>query len=505
MFANVKKRKVFLSVVSIVLLLALLLFGTLATLFADSMQVFAASATPAALGAVENSVSISSSVSSSEPVQNSGDLQVVSYSTHIGGQAVTSITPGMIFSMHVRLHDSRITPQTNPLNFDVLPKAVSNSTAFTPRDVGAVSSGFDVTYSTNPAGGIDYNLEFVVRYNGAGDTFQADVFYEGPLGDIAPMKSITIQLNNTVPTSSSSSSDPISSSSEVVRGTGFALKDASYGDETVYAGDNFTLQLTMLSTNGANNIENVSATIVPDQNFTLSSGASTIYFGTASPNQNIPLEFQLNAAANAEDGSYKVTVNVTGVSALTGESVTTAVDISIPVQQPDRFVVNNFAPIDYITAGPGDGSGYMSLELINMGKSTVSNVIVSVESEGVYAEEGQVYVGNFVAGAKNSVDLTMLADEAGVFDVTVVISYETARGEVKEIREPFQLEVGEAMMDMDFSFSMPIEEESGPAAWPILIVVVLLVAGGLAAVLIIRKRHKAKKDAELEDDDDEDL
>ncbi len=505
MFSGFQKKRWALSVLSIVLLVTFMVFGIVTTLFLDATSVLA-SGDVASTTSMSTSSSISSSDSSSEPINQNSDLIIVSYTTRVNEQIVTQITPGMIFTLEVRIHDPRITSQTNPLNLEVLPRGKMNTSSFTPTNPAAVAAGRNGSYASTPDGGYDYIMDFDMVYSGNGNTFQADVYYEGPLGDVAPLKSINLTLNNSVPTPPSSSSEPIISSSQVVRGTGFALKDASYGDSGIYAGQEFTLSMTMLATNGASNIENVSATIVPDQHFSLASGASTIYFGTASPNQNIPLEFHLNAAANAEDGSYKITVNLTGVSSLTGEAVQASVDISVPVQQPDRFVLNNFAPIDYISAGPGDGSGYMSIELINMGKSIVSNVIVSVDSEGVYTEEGQVYVGNFAAGAKNGVDLTLLSDTPGTYDVTLVISYENARGEVNEIREPFQMDVGEAMMDDSFFFEVPIEEETSTPAWLILLLVLgVVLVGGILAFIVIKKRHKTKKDAELEDDDDEDL
>ncbi len=494
MFVSQHKKNLISSVVAILVLVGFILGCMVFSLTANASSSISSS-------------SISTSSSSQTPISNGGELSITSYVTHVNGQIVTQITPGMVFSLELRLHDSRIIPENNPMNLEILPRGKMNTSSFTPTNPSAVSMGRNGLQVGEGGGGYDYILDFDMVYSGVGNTFQADVYYEGPVGDYAPLQSITITLNNCVPTPDSSSSEPISSSSQVVRGTAFALKDASYGEEAIMAGDDFNLTLTMLSTNGSNNIENVSATIVPDQNFSLSSGSSTIYFGTAAPNQNIPLEFNLKAAANAEDGSYKVTINVAGVSALTGEQVTTAVDISIPVMQPDRFVVNNFTPPDYITAGPGDGSGYMSIELVNMGKSIVSNVVVNLESEGVYSEEGQIYVGNFQPGAKNGVDITVLADSPGTYDATIVISYENARGEVNEIREPFGIEVGEAMMDDSFVYDFPVEEETtGPPAFLIILLVVAILGGaGIVVAVVLKKKRQKAKEAELEDDDDEDL
>ncbi len=493
MFVQKSKSKILRFIFSVLVLLVFITSGTITSIAAHASE---------ATSNADSTSASSSSSSSSEPINATGGLTITSYSTHVAGQTVTQITPGMAVSLEVRIHDSRITPQTNASNFEILPRGKMNTTSFRPTDAGSVTTGRNGQYVQD---GYDYVLEFVMIYNGEGNTFQADVYYEGLLGDIAPLQTITLTLNNTIPTPSSSSSIS-SSSSEVVRGTGFALKDASYGDTAVMAGEEFMLSMTMLATNGANNIENVSATIVPDQHISLASGVSTIYFGTAAPNQSIPLEFNLLAAANTEDGSYKVTVNLAGVSALTGEQVTTSVDISIPISQPDRLVINNFAPPDYITAATDDGAGYMSVELINMGKSKLSNVIVTVVSDDLYTLDGQSYVGTFEAGAKNGVDITIMSDIPGEYEAELIVSYENARGEVNELTETFTVTVGEAFFEDDSIMIDPIEEETTTPAWVVLLIAAIaLLAVGSVVFIIVKKKRKKAKDAELEDDDDEDL
>ncbi len=413
----------------------------------------------------------------------------------------------MAFTLELRVHDTRlsdaviaaINSSNNPLTEPPQPRGKMNSSAFTPVNQNHISYGRDGVYAGT---GYDYYISFDVVYSGKGSGFQADIYYEQPsVANVAPLTSINLTLNNVVETKE----DPASSSnSQVVRGTGFALKEASYGTGSVLAGQEFPLSITMLATNGVDSVENVSATLVPDQQFTLAAGASTVYFGTAKPNQSIPLVFQMKAASDAKDGSYKVSLHVQGVSARTGEKVETTVDLSIPIAQPDRLVVNQFTAPDFISAGMDDGTGVATVNIVNMGKSDISNVMVSVESEGVYPSEGSVYLGTFTPGTQNSADFTLMGDTPGSYDAEMVVSYENARGEKGELREKFTVEVGEAM-PMDPMEPFPVEPEpqaTGMPVWGWLLIALGVVAAVVTTVVVISKKRKKAKDAELEDDDD---
>ena len=426
-------------------------------------------------------------------------LKVTSYETVVNGVSVSNITEGTAFTLRLNLLDSRLTSITG-----LQAKGKMNTASFRPLDGQGMATASINSDNT-------YTLEFNVVYTGVGNTFECDVYYASdpavaPTADI-PVTPLSLPLNNCVETVHDSSASILSDgSSAVVRGTGFALKQASYGTGSVLAGERFTLDITMLATSGSTNIENVSATLVPEKEFTLASGTSTVYFGTAKSNQEIPLSFDMLAAADAKDGSYKVTLQMKGVNSLTGEAVETSVDLSIPIAQPDRLVINNFTPPDYISAGMEDGTGYTSVNIVNMGKSEISNVTVDIVGDEIYTLEGNTYLGTFTPGAQNTADFTVMCDEVGEFDAELIVSYENARGEANELRESFSIEVAEPSFE-DMPISSFVDENAGGGLplWGWLLIG-LGVAGAAAVVivLVVKKRRQAR-DEELEDDEDADL
>ncbi len=498
------KRKLALAAAFLLVLTSLMSFGGLTAIAGEAQPaadagnaISSANGGSSEQGTGNGGSSGSGSSSSSQPPANTGGLEVASYRTHVAGTEISQITPGMRFSLELRLHDTRLKdfPYGVPR-----PRGKMNTSSFTPAEPNSVAYPRNLEQT---ATGFDYTLEFVAVYSGKGNTFQADIYYEDQYGNIAPLTKITLDLNTAVETPSSSSG---SDTSTVVKGTGFALKEATYGDSSVVAGKEFELKITMLATNGTDSIENVSATLLPDKEFTLASGVSTIYYGTATPGQNIPLVFEMKAAADAKDGSYKVGLKLQGVSSKTGSEVTTEVSLSIPITQADRLVISNVTLPDFINAGMEDGTGHASINLVNMGKSEISNVMVDIVGEGIYTSEGKTYLGTFTPGTQNSADFTVMGDTPGQYDAEVVVTYENARGESHELREAFSVEVGEAPMPMPDTSMMPdMPESTGMPVWGWLLIGLGVVAAAIAAVSIVMKKRKHARDAALEDDDDADI
>ncbi|MDL2253115.1 hypothetical protein LJC49_03480 [Ruminococcaceae bacterium OttesenSCG-928-I18] len=478
------KRKISVLAVLVALLMVIVVAGSLTVAASDSSH--------------------SSGGSSSAPQPMGGGIEITSYETVVNGASISHITEGTSFVMRLHILDSRLTspvPIADPAIIQA--KGKMNTASFRP------ASGEGIAYQLggNFYGemGFEYVLEFPVTYTGVGNTFSCDIYYDNDVNNIAPVTTASVSIHNCVETTSSSDSTG-GSSSTVVRGTGFALKEASYGQGAVLAGERFTLEITMMATSGGTNIENVSATLLPEKEFTIAEGSSTVYYGTARPEQDILLSFDLQAASDAKDGSYKVTLEMKGVNSVSGDPVGIEVDFSIPIAQPDRLVINNFTPPDYISAGVQDNTGQMTVNLINMGKSDLSNVMVEVVGDSIYTLEGTTYLGSMPSNAQNAADFTVMCDEPGHYEAEVVVRYENARGEQNELHEPFVVEVGEPMIDMPISSFYDDSQNQGKLPlWGWL----LIILGGAAVavvviVLVVRRRRKAA-DAALEDEDDEDL
>lgn len=487
--------------------LGLVMLGCVGTAFFNPSMVWATS-TP--------------SSGSEEPPVNSGAISVVSYNTDstLGRGDVTPLTTissGTTFDLLIKISDSRpeVLAWAAKMNYDpqsFIPVLIQNSSSFTRgRDMtkdGGRYQDFRLE-SSGPNGlyfplspdqkSITYALRVPLTYNGTGNTFQANISYQGL--NTVEMQTISLQLNTTV--------DKEEVKTET-RGTGFVLKSADYGESSIKAGSSFKLTAVILSTNGTYNVENVSVGITPAEQISLQTGSSINYVGTVKPNQSVPISFDLLASAIADNGSYKVTLNIQGVNAKDGTEVSASMDIAIPVVQPDRFEISSSTIPDYLSVGMADGSGYGTVNLVNKGKGSVYNVEVEIVGEGLYAEEGKQFIGTIAGGGQNSADFNLMASEAGQLSGQVVVSYENDKGEVSTLTKDFSVTADDMGGGIDPGIIDPgivdpgIEPEQGMPMWAwVLIVVGVLAAAGVVVVVVLKKR-KARKDALLEEELGED-
>lgn len=291
---------------------------------------------------------------------------------------------------------------------------------------------------------------------------------------------------------------------------GLILKETNFGGTSVAAGEPFDLTLTIYATDGGENLSDVMVTLgINDENVTLANGNLNVYLGEMAPGSTRQVTYKVLPGANFTGGVAKFSVGLSGKGKNTGAAPTTdgSTSVSVPVTQPDRFEITGLEAPETMMVGE---EGYLSLSFVNKGKMQINNL--SAELKGNMANPGQSqYLGNLAAGTENSVDFSLMANEAGTIEGTIVLSYEDAQGEIITLEKTFSCNVEENMgggdiwidPGMDPTMGGEVEEPSGGVpvfVWIILAVVVI--GGGVAAVVIVRKK-KAAKLAQLEDSDED--
>ena len=402
-----------------------------------------------------------------------------------------NILKGDLITVRVDIYDQR---RTDP---SMTPRAALNTASFSLYS--ATTTNIDYAFTSDPTRFtvIFYNAV----YSGVGKSFNFDLSYPGSTHLLV---SKDFDFNQCVPYEPPKD-DP--NGGVVVKGTGFVLQDARYGNGgTIYAGEPFGLSATILATNGSVPVENVTVSFVPPEKLTISEGSSVTYIGTMSPGQSVPVSVSILPGANIDEGTYTVGINISGINQKTGDTVSAQATVSVPILQPERFeIFNTQLPTD-LTAGMDDGFGYSSITLVNKGRGTVANVSVEITGEGLYTDEGKQYIGNVSAGEQKSADFNIHADMAGQLSGMVVVTYENTRGEEKVLERGFSVNVMD-FMPQDFDQGFPIEEfpePAGPQRW---IIVLIIVAAAIAATVLLLHRARKKKKAKQEDflDDDDDL
>lgn len=441
------------------------------------------------------------------PATNTGSVQVVAYSL---SPALTTITPDTTFDLIVKFSDSR--PEVVAAAPNIKPVAINNSSGFIrSRDMTSydgypdfqlVSDSTTEKYITPEDGQVVYTLLFPLKYTGNGSEFTIDLSYENL--DTVALQKISFTLSTTV--------DRAESDSQAnAIGTGFVVTSANYGGSEVTAGTPFTLSAALMATSGSYNVENTSVTLILPKEIKFNTGSSIQYIGTVKPGQSVSAQFELLPNATAEEGSYVITIKVTGTNPKDGSAVEASADITVPVTQPERFEISNARLPEYLVAGMNDGSGYSSVDLVNKGKGAVYNVEVEITGDGLSAEEGKQFVGTINGGSQSSVDFTVLADMGGTLQGTLVISYENARGEQKSLTQGFTVTADDMGGDMGIDPWEPMPtpepepESTGMPVWAWLLIIVGGVAVAVVVLVVVLKKRKAKKAAELEAGLDDDL
>ena len=439
------------------------------------------------------------------------ELKVTSYSITGNGNPIYT---NNVVNLDINVFDERIVSSSSPA-YEVKPVVSLNTESFT------LSAAGDCSVPTITPTGARYTISFTgLKYTGKGKTFSCWVSYLDTKGAPAtpvnvplPMEEVTITLDQCV---IYSPPEPTLPPPEIeIKGTGFVLKEAYYGDgEPVYAGKAFTLSAVILATNGTSAVENVSVSFSPPEQLTFADGSSVVYIGTMAPGASVPVDITLLPNANIQEGSYTIGIDVNGVNQQTGLAVMTNMTITMPILQPERFeIFNTYLPSD-LMAGIDSGMGYGSVVMVNQGRGAVSNVSFEITGDGLHLEDGRMYIGNVNGGEQRSADFNLLADTPGMIDALVLITYENVRGEIRTLEHPFTISV----MDMgeggfedpywpggDPGFPDPGYEEgrSGPQNWLWVLIVAAVAAGAIIFLVRRQKKKRQEKEAALDYDDDE--
>ena len=281
------------------------------------------------------------------------------------------------------------------------------------------------------------------------------------------------------------------------------VKDFSFGGNSVEAGKEFTLELTLFTTSGNANLQDVMVGL----NFgelkgvSLASGSMNTYVGGMAPNTTKTISYKMITDATIEPGAISINVNLTSKN---GEAATSP--ISIPVTQPERFDITNMEAPETIMMGE---EGYLSVTFVNKGKSAINNLSAEIQGENLANPGQSQFLGNIAAGTENSVDFSVMAAAEGTINGKVILSYEDAKGEVKTLEKEFSCTV-ESMPDMsidpmDPGMMDPTMTDTAPGMpiWGWALIVVGVVAVVVVVVVVIKKKQKAKKLAQLEDEDED--
>ena len=452
-------------------------------------------ATPMAEGGGSSSGSSSENSGTSTPGDtSSGELYVSNYRVLDSlGNPLTKVVPGDKVIVVAYMVDSRIDRSLFNIGDGVITPRVHTTMS---QGAFTIGSNDDIVARVkSPVNGkFCYALEFRnVTYVGGSQDFAFTVGYTGSNDNGNTDNNMPIGYQQqTITMKISQATDDIAAPTVI-------LNSANYG-KTVNAGDKFTLSTSAVNTSSNLELENVSVKIVLPTGLSMASGNTQVLIGKVGKGGTINHNFSLVAdSIQGENATLPVSLVYTFEAFVGGkrQQFTSEQQVSVNVQQPIRFSMNDFSASDsfYQTE-----TGNVSFSLVNKGKSAVYNVQVELISEDFTGADVE-FIGNIDSGSSKSVDIDYNATKVGTGKGKIVVSYEDSAGKVTTIEKEFTSEVTEYVQPdyPDVDPAAPTEEKTSVVPFVIGGVVIV---GAVAAFVIIKKK-KARRAAELEDEDED--
>lgn len=349
-----------------------------------------------------------------------------------------------------------------------------------------------------------YTLTFTdVEFVGGGTNFQVELIYENPR-EIQHLGKELVQCDDSWPESAPEATPKPTVEPDVPK---IIVKDYTFGDTSVQAGQEFTLDLTLFTTSGNTALEDVmvSLTFPPEnKSVSLSTGSMTTYVNKMSPGATRHITYKMITDATMEPGSIPITVTITSKN-----GPETNFPISIPVIQVERFEITNVEVPDSMMMGMEES---LTVTFVNKGKSPINNLSAEIMGDNLANPGQSQFLGNIAPGTENSVDFNIMPSAEGVIKGMILLTYEDAKGETQVLQKDFSCAV-EAMPIMDdMGMDMPLPDDmvdgkpAGPGMpWWGWVLIVVGTAGVVVAIVIVVKKKKAKKQAALMEEEDEDF
>lgn len=279
--------------------------------------------------------------------------------------------------------------------------------------------------------------------------------------------------------------------------------------ETVKAGENFLLKLSFLNTSKIVPIRNVKITFsAKDGIFIPTSSSNTFFIENMDVQGGAEREVELFAKSDAPAKSHPLTLNFEYEDEK-GTQYTATEEISIPVTQELRLEIGQLQmPTDTMEGQPIP----IFLDFFNMGKSTLYNLMVSLEGEGFRGENSDYFVGNFDSGRSDYYEVMLTPTATGEVTGNVLFSFEDESGKKNEIRKEFKLNVTPMQMPefpVDGGYpgegfpggEMPGQEQGNKLFTPLNIGIgigtLLLIT--IITIIIIKKKRSRKAEMMLDE------
>lgn len=265
------------------------------------------------------------------------------------------------------------------------------------------------------------------------------------------------------------------------------ISDYSIVEGEVFAGQTFTLDITMKNT-AASAVRNLKFTVSTENGELLPvEGAGTAYLSRIDANGEEHLIFAMKAIDGLEEKSYKLTLR-TEYEGSNGIEYTVDESVFIPIRLKQRVSVTDvFLPDSEVELGD---TVEISASINNLGDGKLYNVSVRVSGENL--EETASYIGNIESGKSGILDvLTKASSISQIGDKNkLIVSYEDMAGNLYKNEAEIIVAVSQPMYG-----NLELVKEAKDSSGTVKTVLWIVAGIGVVAVIVwlFVQRRKRKK------------
>lgn len=276
----------------------------------------------------------------------------------------------------------------------------------------------------------------------------------------------------------------------------------------VEAGKKFDIAMTFKNTHSQKTVKNVKLFINVDEKteekgnvFSPDNASNTFYIASIPPNGEVSHTFNMFTVPDAQARTYTIQVNFQYEDEEANPYESTEL-VGINVKQKTNLDTSEInIPAETYLGDPIS----VYFDLYNTGKTTLNNLMISIDGEKLDTANTKLFIGNLESGNSENYEGTFFANELGQQAGKIIISYDDTNGEHIEKVTDFQVNVLEPMPmnPEDMGGEMPVPEEKGIKN--LLKNKYVMIGIGIAVILIIGatvfKIKKIKKQKGLDLDE----
>lgn len=284
------------------------------------------------------------------------------------------------------------------------------------------------------------------------------------------------------------------------------IENYDFGGTTVVSGQEFDLSLDLFNTSSEESIKNIKVSLKADEGVFLPVDMSSSFFiesigSQAHVNKTIKLRTKNDAAVKAYNIIVTFQYEDSKGNAYDSQKnpFKEEESIAIPVNQAIRIETGE------ITLNPENYVGVpspVSLEFFNLGKSTVSNLMVKVEGD-FDIQGGSYFVGNFEPGRNDFFEAQISPRVEGENKGKITFLFEDANGQPGMYEKEFTMMVTTAPVDPNAGGENPdgnggdpenpgVVPMEGPKAKMIIAGILAGICAAFGGVLIYKRKMERK-------------